>query len=139
MRILKLAIVCVASWLVGVAAYVSSLYLIYGQTAGGAGPMAVLIWSFAAAVSAFTLIYLPIVSLLRRLLRGYKPVAAFPLVASVGLVLPAAFILGLFSTDGSGLLHSLVSPEALLFYCMFIAAGASFGLGFVWCFREAAI
>ena len=139
MNILKFAIVCVVSWFVGVAIYLSSLYLIYGQTAEGADLMAVLFWSFVAALLTFTLIYLPIMFLLRRLLHGYKPVAAFPLVASLVFVIPTAFILGMFSTDGYGFLRSLVSPEALLFYCMFIAVGVSFGLGFVWCFRKGAI
>jgi hypothetical protein len=139
MNILKLAIVCVVSWLVGVAVYISSLYLIYGQTAEGADLAAILFWSFVAALLAFTLIYLPIMFLLRRLLRGYKSVAAFPLVASLVFVIPTAFILGTFSTDGYGFLRSLVSPKALLFYCMFVAVGVTFGLGFVWCYRKGAI
>ncbi|MBA2731977.1 MAG: hypothetical protein H0U54_03685 [Acidobacteria bacterium] len=139
MNIRKLAIVCIVSWLLGVAAYLSSLYLIYGQTAGGSDLTAVLFWSFTAALFAFALIYLPIMFLLRRLLRGYKPVVAFPVVASLGFIIPTAFILGRFSTDGSGFLRSLISPEAVLFYCMFIAVGVSFGLGFVWCFRKGAI
>ena len=139
MNILKLAIVCSASWLIGVAAYLSSLYLVYGQTAEGADLTAILFWSFVAAVFAFPLIYLPIMFLLRRLLRGYKPVAAFPVVAALVFVIPTAFILGMFSTDGYGFLRSMVSPEALLFYCMFIAVGVSFGLGFVWCSRKSAI
>jgi len=122
MNILKLAIVSTVSWL-----------------AGGADLTAVLFWSFAAALLALPLIYLPVMFLLRRLLRGYKPAAAFPVVASLMFVLPAGFILGMFSADGSGFLHSFVSPEALLFYWMFVAVGVTFGLGFVWCFRKAAI
>ena len=131
--------VCVVSWLVGVAAYLSSLYFIYGQTAEGADLTAILFWSLMAALFAFALIYLPVLLLLRRLLHGYRPVAAFPAVASLVFVIPAAFILGMFSTDTDGFLRSLVSPEALLFYCMFVAVGVSFGLGFVWRFREGAI
>jgi len=139
MNILKLAIVSTASWLIGVAAYLSALYFIYGQTAGRADLTAVLFWSFAAALIALPLIYLPVMFLLRRFLRGYKPVIAFPVVASLMFVLPTAFILGMFSLDSAGFLRSFVSPEALLFYCMFIAVGVTFGLGFVWCFRKAAI
>ena len=139
MNILKLAIVSTVSWLVGVAAYLSALYFIYGQTAGGADLTSVLFWSFAAALFALPLIYLPVMFLLRRFLRGYKPVIAFPVVASLVFVLPTAFILGMFSFDGSGFLRSFFSREALLFYCMFIAVGVTFGLGFVWCFRKAAI
>ena len=139
MRLLKLAVVCVVSWLIGVSVYLSSLYRLYGQTAGRADLLAVLFWSFVASLFAFALIYLPIMFLLRRLLRGYKPAAAFPVVASLGFILPTAFILGMFSPDGSGFLRSLGSPEAQLFYCMFVAVGVTFGLGFVWCFRKAAI
>ena len=139
MRLLKLAIVCVVSWLIGVAVYLSSLYLLYGQTAGRADLLAVLFWSFVASLFAFALIYLPVMFLLRRLLRGDKPAAAFPAAASLVFVLPTAFILGMSSTDGSGLLNSLASPEAVLFYCTFVAVGASFGLGFVWYSRKAAI
>lgn len=139
MNLLKLAIVCVVSWLLGVAVYLSSLNLLYGQSAGRADLRAVLTWSLAAALFAFALIYLPIMFLLRRLLRGYKPVAAFPLVASLLFILPTAFMLGLSSTGGSGFIRSLAGPEAVLFYCMFAAVGMSFGLGFVWCSRKAAI
>jgi hypothetical protein len=139
MNVLNLAIVCVISWLVGVAAYLSSLHLIYGQTVEGADLTAVLIWSFVAALFAFPLIYLPTMLLLRRVLRGYQPVAAFPAVGALMFVIPTAFILGMFSIDGHGFLRSLVSPEALLFYCMFVAVGVTFGLGFVWCYREGAI
>jgi hypothetical protein len=139
MSLLKLAIVCVASWLIGVAAYFSALYLLYGQTAGRADLTAVLVWSFVAALSAFALIYLPALLLLRRLLRGFRPVAVFPLVASLLSVLPTAFILGMSSSDNRGFLRALVSPEASLFYCMFVAVGVTFGLGFVWCSRKPAI
>ena len=139
MILLKLAIVYIVSWLVGVAVYLSSLYLIYGQTAEGADLSAVLFWSFGAALLAFPLIYLPIMFLLRRLLRGYKPAVAFPAVASLIFVIPTAFILGIFSLGNGGFLRSLLSPEASLFYCMFVAVGVSFGLGFVWSFRSDAI
>ena len=139
MRILKLAIVCVVSWLIGVAAYSSSLCLLYGQTAGRADLIAVLFWSFVASLFAFALIYLPVMFLPRRLLRGYKPAAVFPVAASLVFVLPTAFSLGMLSTDGSGFLRALGSPEALLFYCMFVAVGGTFGLGIVWCFRKTAI
>ena len=135
---MRLAFVCVISWLVGAAAYLSSLYLIYGETVGGADLTAVLFWSFAAALLAFPLIYLPLMLLLRRVLRGYKP-AAFPAVASLVFVIPTAFIIGMFSTDSHGFLISLLSPEAMLFYCMFIAVGMTFGLCFVWCYRRGAI
>ncbi|MCA1602769.1 MAG: hypothetical protein LC776_14415 [Acidobacteria bacterium] len=88
MNILKLAIVCVVTWLGGVAAYLASLYLIYGQTAGGADLTAVLFCSLVAALFAFALIYLPIMFLLRRWLRGYKPAVALPVVASLVFVIP---------------------------------------------------
>jgi hypothetical protein len=139
MIILKLTIVCAISWLVGIAAYLSSLYILYGQTAEGADLTAVLFWSCVAAAVTFPLVYLPAMFLLRRLLRGYKPLVAFPVVASLVCVIPTTFILAAFSTGGSQLLHSLSSPEAALFYYMFIAVGVTFGLGFVWSCRGDAI
>ena len=66
MNLSKLAIVCLVSWLIGVAVYLSALYLLYGQTAGRADLRAVLSWSFVAAVFVFIFIYLPILLLLRR-------------------------------------------------------------------------
>ena len=139
MILLKLVIVCITSWLAGVAVYLSSLHFLYGQTAEGADLTAVLFWSFWAALLSFPLIYLPLMFFLRRLLRGYKPVIAFPVVASLVFVIPAAFIIGMFSIGYPGFLRALISPEALLFYCMFVAVGVCFGLGFVWCFRDSAI
>lgn len=139
MKYQKFVIVCIISWLVGVAVYLSSLYLIYGQVAEGADLTAVLVWSFSAALIAFPLIYLPLVLLLRRLLHGYKPVVTFPVVASLAGIIPTSLIIFMNSTSGSDFLHSLLSPEAALFYYMFIAAGVSFGLGFVWCYRSDAI
>ena len=135
----KFVIVCVLSWLVGVAVYLSSRYIGYGVTVEGADLTSVLGWSFAAVLIAFPLIYLPLLLLLRRLLRGNKPVAAFPVVAALLCVIPTSLIFFMFSASVAGFLRSLVSHEAPLFYCMFIAAGVMFGLGFVWCYRDDAI
>ncbi|MGB8508343.1 MAG: hypothetical protein WCD76_08055 [Pyrinomonadaceae bacterium] len=132
-------IVCVLSWLVGVAVYLSSLYIGYGETVGWADLTAVLGWSFAAVLIAFPLIYLPVLLMLRRLLRGNKPVAAFPVVAALLCIIPTSLISFMFSDSIAGFLRSFVSHEAPMFYCMFIAAGVMFGLGFVWCYRDDAI
>jgi len=139
MSYLKLVIVGTISWLLGVITYLSALYLIYGQTARGVDLTAVLSSSLVAAFLAFFLVYLPLMFLLRRLLRGYRPAIAFPAVASLTFIIPTVAILFMSSTSSYSLLNSLVSPEALLFYIMFIAVGGSFGLGFVWCFRKSAI
>src|SRR5438045_727940 len=127
----KFVIVCILSWLVGVAAYLSLLYFIYGETPEGNDLKAVLEWSFAAALIAFPLIYLPILLLLRRLLRGSKPVVAFPVVAALLCIIPVSLISFMFSDSVAGFLRSLVNHSAPLFYYMFIAAGVTFGLGFL--------
>jgi hypothetical protein len=136
MNLNRLAIVCVVSWLAGVMTYLSSLRLIYGQTVSGNDLTAVLAWSFAASLIAFPLIYLPMMFLLRRLLNGFRPIIAFPLVASLAFILPTSFIVFMFSLSIDSFLHSLFDAEARLFHFMFIVVGFSFGLGFVWCFRN---
>jgi len=139
MIFIRLIVVCVVSWLAGVMTYFSSLRLIYGETAEGSDRTAVLFWSFVASLFAFPLIYLPLMFLLRRLLNGFKPLAAFPAVASLVFILPTSFILFVFSLSIDGLFHSLFSPEAMLFHYTFIAVGFSFGIGFIWCFRDSGI
>ena len=136
MILIRLIIACALSWLVGVTTYFSSLRFIYHQTAEGADVTAVLFWSFAESLFAFSIVYLPMMFVLRRILHGFKPLAAFPAVASLAFILPTAFIMFMFSLSIDSFARSLFSPEAILFYLMFIAMGFSFGLGFVWCFRD---
>lgn len=114
----------------------ASLYLLYGQGIGRGDLIAVLYWSFVAATLTLALVYLPVMFGLRRLLSGYRPLAAYPIVGFLLFVLPTAVIVGSFSTDLSGFLRSIASPESLLFYLMFLAFGGTFGLSFAWSFRE---
>jgi len=133
---IRLVIVGVTSWLLGVVAYLTSLYIVYGQTAEGADFRAVLIWSFIGTFLTLHLIHAPILLLLRRWLGGCKPMLAFPLMSSLVFIIPTMFIFWMFSISASNFFQSLMTSEALLFSCLFVVVGVSFGLGFVWCCRK---
>ena len=79
--------------------------------------------AFAAAVPV---VYLPVMKILKRVLGGYRPVAAFPLAAAVLGVVPTGLVMYAFG----GKVASLLSPEAVLFYWCFGMAGVAFGVGF---------
>jgi hypothetical protein len=119
----------VASWVVGLMAYLVCCDLFYGQrvliTSGDF--RAVASCSVLAFAVAFYLVYLPALLALRRLLHGVHPAWPFPALAIVLGGLPTAMIL--FFWGGS--LRSLLSPEATLFYTMFATVGLVIGIGFV--------
>lgn len=115
------------AWAVGVATYLAGLYMIWGQTVGG-DLAAVMIWSLLAVTIAFPTAYVPVLSGLRRLLGGYRPLFAFPLAGALVGILPTAWIL---FTWGGGF-RALVSPEAGLFFLLFGALGLVLGVGFAW-------
>lgn len=133
---MKLIIISLISWLSGIVVYLSLLYLFYEQTISRNDFRAVIVWSFIAAFISYSIIYVPFMLLLHRLLRGCKPVIAFPGVASLLFIIPTMFIFWMSSTSISNFFRDLISPEALLFYSLFIATGVSFGLGFVWCCHQ---
>ena len=118
-----------ASWLIGLAAYVVSCALIYGQrvpiTSGDFRTVA--FFSLVAFAVTFYLVYLPVLLALRRLLHGLHPAWPFPVLAILLGVLPTAMILSLWG----GTLRSLLSAEATLFLAMFAAVGLTLGIGFV--------
>ena|SRR2546421_255910 len=132
----RLVITGVISWFIGITAYFSLLSIFYGETIEDADFIAALAWSFAAALLTFPTIYTPILLLMRRFLGGCKPAIAFPVLAALICIIPTVFIIWMFSTSTSSFLQGLLSREALLFYCLFIIAGISFGIGFVWSCRS---
>lgn len=136
---IRLVVVGLVSWILGLAVYLSLLYVFYRQTISRNDFIAVLIWSFIAAFIAYSIAYVPLMLLLRRLLGGCKPIIAFPAAASLLFIIPTMLIFGMFSTSASNFFHALISSEALLFYGLFITVGASFGLGFVGCCRKDAL
>jgi hypothetical protein len=125
---MKTVFLFIASWLIGLCAYVGSCALFYRQTISlsSADFRSAALYSFIAFAVAFCVVYLPSLLALRRLLHGVRPVWPFPLVAALLGVLPTALILFYWG----GTLRSLLSPEASLFYAMFGAVGLIVGIGF---------
>jgi hypothetical protein len=122
-----------ASWAVGITTYLLSLAAFYHQSISRGDLSAVLFWSLLASLVAFPIVYLPCMFLLRRLLRGRSSVLLFPVAASLLGIIPTFLIL----LSQGGRVRDLISHEAFLFYCMFIAVGVVFGLGFVWLYGRA--
>lgn len=124
----------IASWVIGLAAYVVSCALFYGQripiTSGDFRSVA--FCSVIAFAVAFYLVYLPAFLALRRLLRGVHPAWPFPVLAILLGVLPTAMILFFWG----GTLRSLFSSEATLFYTMFVSVGFMSGIGFTRIYRN---
>jgi len=131
MKFLRLFI---ASWAIGLIAYVVSCALFYGQlipiTSGDFRSVA--FCSVFAFAVAFYLVYLPALLVLRRLLRGVHPAWPFPVLAILLGVLPTAMILFFWG----GTLRSLLSSEATLFFAMFATVGLMVGIGFARMYRN---
>ena len=115
------------AWAVGVSAYLAGLYVIWGKAIGG-DLVFVLFWSLLAFLLAFPIVYIPVLFGLRRWLRGYRPMIAFPVAAVLVGILPTAWIVFVW---GGGF-RALVSGEAGLFYILFGAVGVVLGVGFAW-------
>jgi len=120
------------SWLVGLAAYLGSLGLIYQQSISSGDLVGVLFWSLLSFAVAFFGLYLPALFVMRRWLRGVHPPWPFPLLAVLLGVVPTSVITFFLGGDVS----SLASPEASLFYSMFGAAGIVVGYGYVFIYRH---
>jgi drug/metabolite transporter (DMT)-like permease len=129
---MKIIGVFLASWIVGLAAYLGSLALFYRQSISSGDLSSVLLSSLLAFALAFFALYLPVLLGVRRLLRGVRPLWAFPLLGVLLGVVPTALILFFW---GGGL-RSLLSPEASLFYSMFAVVGVVVGFGFAFIYRH---
>ena len=135
-RTLRVCVVFLAAWLAGLVAYVGALGLLCGQSISSGDLSAVLFSSLLAFAVAFAALYVPVLSGLRRLLHGVRPLWPFPVVAALLGVIPTALIVFF----GGGNLGALMSPEAGLFYLMFAAAGAVGGLGLAqFCWQHNAV
>ncbi len=124
---IRFVILIPLAWAAGICAYLTSLYIIWGQTVGG-DLGAVLFWSLLAFLLALTIVYTPVMFGLRRWLRGYCPMIVFPLTAALVGVFPTAFIILVWGGDFSG----FFSPEAGLFYILFGTVGVVLGVGFAY-------
>lgn len=120
---MKLVAVSVVAWVTGLAAYVGCTGILWGQGIARPDLNAVMFWSAVALALAVAGVYTPAMFALRRRVLSLGTWWLFPLV-SIGLgVVPLFVIVTIFQ-------GSPVSPEAALFYCMFAAFGAVFGVGF---------
>jgi hypothetical protein len=116
------------AWGAGVIVYLLALAAWWGQSIQWREVRAVLFWSALAFLLTTALVYTPVLLGLRRLLHGDRPLIIFPIVAMLLGVLPTMLIIAVW---GGGF-RTLLSPEAALFYAMFLAAGLVLGLGFAW-------
>lgn len=112
----------VLGWVSGFATYLVVLRVGYGETLDGSTLQVFAFWSAVVFAVAVLLVYAPAMSILRRRLRGYRPLVAFPLVAALVGTLPATLMI-----YATGL---LLTPEAAVFYGCFGIAGVAFGAGF---------
>lgn len=125
---MKILLLFIASWVIGLCAYVGSSALFYRQTIWftSADFRWAALSSFLGFAVTFCVVYLPALLALRRLLRGVRPVWPFPVVAALLGALPTALVLFYWG----GTCRSILRPEALLFYALFGAAGIIVGIGF---------
>ena len=132
---MRMTIVAVIAWLVGVVAYFIALLLIHGDPpTWGGDTNAVLFWSVIAFGASFVVLYVPSLHAVRRIRRGVTPVSMFVVVAVLLGIVPTATI----AFFNGGDLRSMLSSEAVLFYIMFAAVGLVVGIGFALVHRKAA-
>jgi hypothetical protein len=123
---MRLILIAVISWIAGVAAYVGSGAFLWRQTVSGGDLRAVLFWSALASTVAVVLVYAPVMFALRKWMGRAAGIATYASASVLLGVIPVLLIVGLLGGNPS----SILSPEALLFYCMFTAFGFVFGAGF---------
>ena len=122
---MRYGVTTATAWLLGLAAYEAWLRTVWRQSMG-ADWIAVAFWSALAFGVTAPTIYFPAMRIVRDRLRGYRPVLWFPLVGAALGVIPTAIIVLIW---GGGL-RGLFSPEASIFYVMFLIVGTAFGLGY---------
>lgn len=125
---MRLAASSVLAWLAALALILASL------RAGGEPLSRADLFGFGSTSLALTLLlvallYLPGLWLLKRLLGGTRPAAAFPAAAALALNAPAYLLLARVAG------RTMVREEAITFALAIFAAGAVFGAGYVWAGR----
>ncbi len=131
-NLLRLIIVALTSWLIGVGVISAISYFIYEELSFadllGFGGM-----SLIASVFVFTGLYAPGLFWLRRRLRGCEPAILFPLASALFLNAPLFMVLALLAG------RKMVASEAVLFASGFLTMGLVFGLGFIWSYRDKSV
>jgi hypothetical protein len=128
---MRLILVALISWLLGLVTHLAPTYLVYREPFSTEDLFGIGTISFVASVIFFFLIQTPGLLWLKRRLGGCQRAKLFPL-ASLVLTLPVVLFIGLRIGES-------VSPgEAVLFICQFLVMGPCFGIGFVWHCRKRA-
>jgi uncharacterized membrane protein YjjP (DUF1212 family) len=130
---MKLPLIAVLSWAIGLFAYVTSCWLFYQQTVSRGDFLAVASRSFLAWHTAFLLIFIPCFYGLAGLRSQLPRRWLFALVGAALCFVPTFFIFGApFDLQA----RYVFSHEARLFYCFFAVSGALAGLAFTYVSKQ---
>src|SRR5262249_42830636 len=97
----------VFSWITSFAGYLVLLRGIYGQTIAPSHLPSVLFWSWVAAIGALSLVMVPALVLLKKLLGGCRPPHLFPILGGLLGIVPTLLLIWAFG----GTFRSLLSHE----------------------------
>jgi hypothetical protein len=132
-RLMKLPLIALLSWAVGLIAYVASCWLFHQQTVSPGDFIAVVSRSFLAWHTAFLLIFIPCFYGLAQLRSRLPRRWLFALVGAALCFVPTLIIFGApFHLRA----RYVFSHEARLFYCFFAISGALAGLAFTYVTKQ---
>jgi hypothetical protein len=125
---MKLLAISFVAWLAGLVSYVAAIKVLWHQRITYGDMPAVVFWSGLAATIAIIICYAPIMLALRPYFvdGGTAGWIVFPTLGIVLSIVPVALIFYVWSDN---LARALVTPEARLFFYMFVVFGAVFGSG----------
>ena len=125
LRFIGLAI---GSYLLGLLAYIGTLWFDWHERLGGDGP-AVLYVSIVTYIIVAIPLFLASVWILKRILkgRGYKLWRIYPFTLAVIAVIPTGFV----NLPYGSLQWSFTDPESTLFLVLFSVSGIAFGMGWL--------
>jgi len=124
---MKLVSISFGSWLLGLVALLPAFSVFEGAKLDF---NSVTISSLVVTSLVFSLAYAPSLFWLRKRLGGCRLILSFPLASAVVLNLPI-FLIGILAIG-----RTLAPAEALGFISAFILMGTTFGVVFVWHYRD---
>jgi uncharacterized membrane-anchored protein YitT (DUF2179 family) len=130
---MKLILISLASWLIGLAAILLTFFVVEGESLSSADIKGAMISSLVIAALLFSLAYAPSLFWLRKRLGGCRPAVIFPFTSALVLNLPV-FLIGILAIG-----RTLVASEAFALIGAFVLMGTAFGLGFVWNYQDRTI